>query len=352
VLENARYWFVEYGFDGLRLDATHQIFDPTERHILSELSRTAKALTRPRSLIAEDERNQPELLLEHGIDAQWADDFHHQVQVLLTGERDGYYAAYEPNVTDLARCIERGWLYEGQLFVPSNKPRGAPADSLRSENFVYCIQNHDQVGNRALGERLNHLLQTEAYAAASMLLLFLPMVPLLFMGQEWAASTPFLYFTDHELSLGEAVTRGRRAEFSDFEKFRDPTNRNAIPDPQSPATFEKCKLQWDEAGLREHARVLALYKAMLTLRRTHRVLRGTSRQHLSTQVQGEVLSVLRTTETQDRLVLLVNFARQPQQCPEQYRSWTSVITSCEARTGVSIAEVPSLGAVILKPPVT
>src|SRR5690606_34312305 len=152
-------------------------------------------------------------------------------------ERDGYYAAYEPGVADLARAIERGWLYEGQTFSVSERARGRPASELPASAFVYCLQNHDQVGNRALGERLTRDVSLDAYCAASTLLLFLPMTPLLFMGQEWAASTPFLFFTDHEPELGEQVVRGRREEFKGFAAFCDEAARERIPDPQAEATF-------------------------------------------------------------------------------------------------------------------
>ncbi|HVJ89947.1 MAG TPA: malto-oligosyltrehalose trehalohydrolase, partial [Labilithrix sp.] len=271
VIENVRYWFEQFDFDGLRLDATHGIVDESVPHILAELARVARSCGRRRILIAEDERNLPALVEEDGLDAIWADDFHHALHVTLTGERDGYYAAYEGGAAELARVIEKGWLYEGQVYAPTEEPRGRRA-TLSHEHLVYCIQNHDQVGNRALGNRLTEDVSLEAFMGASLLLLFLPALPLIFMGQEWAATTPFIYFTDHEAELGAAVTRGRRDEFKKFRAFHDPTLRERIPDPQALSTFERSKLRWSERSSGRHAEVLSLYRKMLHLRAHDAVL--------------------------------------------------------------------------------
>lgn len=271
VLDNVRYWLEEFDFDGLRLDATHGIVDPSASHILSEIARVAHSFDRPRVLLAEDERNDPALVEKYGLDGVWADDFHHSVRVTLTGERDGYYSAYHGGAEELARTIDKGWLYEGQPYPPTQQPRGRPA-TLRKQNLVYCIQNHDQVGNRALGDRLTDHVSAEAFAGVSMLLLFLPAVPLIFMGQEWASSTSFLFFTDHEEELGAAITRGRRAEFKDFRGFEDPVLREQIPDPQAASTFERSKLDWGEPARGHHAAMVELYRQMLHLRATDPVL--------------------------------------------------------------------------------
>ncbi len=281
-LDNARYWLDEFRFDGLRLDAVHAIVDPSPKHIVRELVEMARKLSPRKLLIAEDERNDPALVEDFGLDAVWADDFHHQLRVTLTGERDGYYASYEPGVAGIARAIERGWLFEGQAAM--GKPRGKPADALLASHFVYCIQNHDQIGNRALGERLSADVSLEAYCMASMLLLFLPMTPLLFMGQEWAASSPFLFFSDHEPALGALVTAGRREEFKAFRAFADPALRAQIPDPQARETFERSRLCWEERAEGSHARVLELYRELLTLRRIDAVLCDASRDQLEADV--------------------------------------------------------------------
>ncbi len=307
-IANARYWLEEFRFDGLRLDAVHTIVDPSPRHVVREIVKAARALTPGKLLIAEDERNDPGLVEEFGLDGIWADDFHHQLRVTLTGERDGYYGSYEPGVAGFARTIERGWLFEGQAPAPAQgKPRGKPADDLEPPNFVYCIQNHDQVGNRAYGQRLSADISMEAYCMASMVLLFLPMTPLLFMGQEWAASSPFLFFTDHEPDLGALVTAGRREEFKLFRAFSDPVEREQIPDPQALETFERSRLNWDERERQPHARVVELYRELLTLRRIDPVLRTHSRKQLDAEGVGDLLRVRRRAEGEERM-LLANFS--------------------------------------------
>lgn len=304
VLENARYWLEEFDFDGLRLDATHAISDASQPHLLAELASLAHGLPRPRLLIAEDERNSSELVTRDELDAIWADDFHHQLRVTLTGERDGYYAAYQPSVQELAEVINRGWLFAGQVSPVSGQPRGTPADALPASALVYCIQNHDQIGNRAFGERLSALMSPESYRAASLLLLFLPMTPLLFMGQEWGSRAPFLYFTDHEQPLGELVREGRRREFAGFPAFADPERRAQIPDPQAPSTFNHSQLRWSERELPEHAVTLELYRSLLRLRQTDEVLSHGGREELLAEALDELLLVQRWWGNQRRVLVL------------------------------------------------
>lgn len=291
VLDNALYWLEEFALDGLRLDATHAILDPSRRHILRELALTVAERMPGRLLIAEDERNDPDLVREMGLHAIWADDFHHGVRVNLTGERDGYYSAYEPSAEQLAETINGGWLYTGQLYPPLRKLRGKPAGDLPAAAFVYCIQNHDQIGNRAMGDRLSEVVSLDAYCAASVLLLYLPMTPLLFMGQEWACSSPFIFFTDQEGELGRAISEGRQREFEHFAAFADAAVRGAIPDPQSESSFARSKLRWGEREQPEHARVLALYRKLLSLRRSHPTLRHSDRAQLRAVAMGRVLRV-------------------------------------------------------------
>jgi maltooligosyltrehalose trehalohydrolase len=304
VLDNARYWLTELRFDGLRLDATHTIADPSSPHILRELAAEVSRLEPPRLLIAEDERNDPTLVDAHGLHAVWADDFHHQVRVTLTGEQEGYFAGYRPGVEDLTETIAGGWLYRGQVYPPTGKPRGSDARHLPAEAFVYCIQNHDQVGNRALGARLSHSVSTDAYCAASALLLLLPATPLLFMGQEWAASSPFLFFIDHEEELGRLISEGRRAEFRHFSGFADPGARALIPDPQAAETFLRSRLRWNERSEGDHQRVLTLYRKLLAVRRNDPVLRAAGRDALEVSAHASVLSVRRWSAAGDRLLLV------------------------------------------------
>ena len=331
VTDNARYWFEEFRFDGLRLDATHAIKDPTSRHVLADVASVARSLAPPRVVIAEDERNDPAVVREHGVDAVWADDFHHVLHAVLTGERDGYYEAFQPTAQELAGAIERGWLYEGQMSVATGGLRGKPAGDLPAKCFVYALQNHDQVGNRAMGERLSELTSLEALGAATMLLLFLPMTPLLFMGQEWGASTPFLYFTDHDPELGKLVSKGRRDEFKRFSIFSHPEAREKIPDPQQEATFKRSKLDWSERRRPGHFELVELTRSMLALRREDPVLSVSSRAELKVSSRGSVLVVSRGGRSPRRL-LLVNLGDRPVAVsPSEFDplSWTFVRASRE-----------------------
>lgn len=310
VLDNVAYWLDEFGFDGLRLDATHEIHDPSPRHVLREIADLAHAREPRRRVFFEDERNDPSVVKDLGADGVWADDLHHQIHVLLTGERDGYYAAYEPTVAALARCIREGWTYTGQPYASwKGRPRGKPAGDLHYEQLVTCIQNHDQVGNRALGTRLSAHVDREAFCAAVVLLLFLPTTPLLFMGQEWGASTSFLFFSDHEGEIGANVSKGRREEFKHFAAFADPEVREKIPDPQSSSTFASSKLRWTERTREPHATVLAVHRAMLDLRRRDAVLsQPCTRGDLGVEVYGNVLEVIRKKDGAVRR-LVANFGQ-------------------------------------------
>ena len=285
IIENARYWIRDFHLDGLRLDATHALEDASPRHLLQELAAAvhaeARAAGRRAVVIAEDDRNLDRLVRGEreggfGLDAVWADDFHHEVRSATAGDNDGYYADYTGSAADIAATARRGWFYTGQFSQHAGRPRGTDPSGLPPERFVYCIQNHDQVGNRALGERLNQHVDLPTYFAASLLLLAVAETPLLFMGQEWAADTPFLYFTDHGPELGRLVTEGRRREFAAFAAFADHAAREAIPDPQAETTFDGSRLRWEEAGREPHAGVLRFYRAMLGLRAHHPLMQASA----------------------------------------------------------------------------
>jgi len=270
LIENALHWIHEYHVDGLRLDATHQFFDDSDHHFLAELRRAVddSVANREIILIAEDERHQlrpiePRANGGFGLDAVWADDFHHEIRRMLAGDCEGYFRGYRGTAAAVADVIERGGYFDAEL-----------SDLGRC---VICLQNHDQVGNRAFGERLHHQIDPAVYRAASALLLCAPQTPLLFMGQEWAASSPFCYFTDHGADLGRAVSEGRRDEFAAFTAFQDPETRLAIPDPQAERTFASSRLRWPELADEDHRRVFRLYQALLALRRAHAALRSTGR---------------------------------------------------------------------------
>jgi maltooligosyltrehalose trehalohydrolase len=278
---NPLYWRDEFHIDGFRLDATHAILDGSPRHILEEI--TGAIHDHGGFAIAEDSRNESRLILpaeENGLgfDAVWADDFHHSVRVSNTHEEEGYLGDFSGLVTEIVETLRNGWFYRGQYSAHRESKRGSECRHIAPRKFIHCISNHDQVGNRALGERLNHCVSREAYLAASALLCLSPYTPLLFMGQEWAASTPFLFFTDHEEELGKLVTKGRREEFKDFAAFSTPATLARIPDPQALKTFNDSKLVWDEVGDEKKSLTLELYRRCLALRRQEADFRPATRE--------------------------------------------------------------------------
>ena len=268
-IQNALYWLHEYRFDGLRLDAVHEIRDDSARHFLDELAARVQAdpgREHQVHLVLENDANQARFLDRY--DAQWNDDAHHAFHVACTGETSGYYGDYADDpVRRLGRALAEGFAYQGE---PSRhrggSPRGEPSAALTSTAFVDFLQNHDQIGNRAFGERLTMLAPPQAVRAAAAVCLLAPSIPLVFMGEEWAASTPFLFFSDFGPELAAAVTEGRRREFAAWPEFSDPAARGRIPDPQSAATMRACTLRWDERAKTEHAAMLAHYRNLLALR--------------------------------------------------------------------------------------
>ncbi|CAA9567147.1 MAG: GH13_10 / GH13 / GH13_9 / GH13_36 / GH13_ 37 / CBM48 / GH13_8 / GH13_11 [uncultured Thermomicrobiales bacterium] len=305
---NAGHWLTEYHLDGLRLDATDQIIDTGPVHLLQELTARVRAATsRSVVIVAEDARNDVKIARPaedggYGLTGVWADDFHHQVRVFLTGEREAYYADYEGTAADIAATIAGGFFYQGQPAPRAKKPRGTPVTGEPATAFVFCLQNHDQVGNRPYGERLHHDVAAGRYAVASALLLFAPETPLLFMGQEFAASASFLYFTDHEPELGRLVTEGRREEFKAFRAFQDPTLRHEIPDPQAAETFHRSKLNLAERQI--NAGIYALYQALLALRRDDPVLATQDRARTRAAAVGaQAIAVHRWHEHRHRLLI-------------------------------------------------
>ncbi|MEG3191199.1 malto-oligosyltrehalose trehalohydrolase [Lysobacter sp. D1-1-M9] len=289
--QNALYWLMEYRFDGLRLDAVHAI---TERDWLPELAAKIRATVEPGRhvhLVLENEHNDAGLL-QQGFDAQWNDDAHHVLHVLLTGERDAYYADYADDPTaGLAHWLGEGFVYQGQpCAYRDDAPRGQPSAHLPTSAFVNCLQNHDQIGNRALGERLSTLADPAALRAATALLLLTPQIPMLFMGEEWNSRQPFLYFTDHHGELAEAVREGRRREFTRFPAFRDPARREAIPDPNAPRTFASSIPDFEQSRSDEDSAHRAFVQHLLRLRREEIVPRlpGTRSIGVDVLAQGAV----------------------------------------------------------------
>jgi maltooligosyltrehalose trehalohydrolase len=203
------------------------------------------------------------------LDGVWADDFHHVIRRMVAQDQHSYFADFSGDARELAAVIRQGWLYTGEHSSHLRSPRGTDPGRVPMHRFVVCLQNHDQIGNRAFGDRLHHVIGEAEWRAVSVLLLTVPMTPLLFMGQEWAASTPFQYFTDLETGLGGLVTEGRRREFAEFPEFSSPEAALRIPDPQAETTFLNSRLQWDERTTGVHQRSLALYRALIALRLDH-----------------------------------------------------------------------------------
>jgi maltooligosyltrehalose trehalohydrolase len=281
VVDNALMWLRDYHLDGLRLDAVHAILDTSAVHIVEEIATAAHGLaeTTGRQLwvIAESDLNDPRLVSEPGVggygaDAQWSDDFHHALHATLATETAGYYADFGA-VADVAAALRQVFVNPGQYRPFRDRRHGREVGDLPSTRFLGYMQNHDQVGNRARGERSEDLMSTGRLLVAASLVLLGPFVPMLFMGEEWAASTPFLYFTDHEdADLGRAVSEGRRHEFASFG-----WNPGDVPDPQDATSYERSRLDWTEAGDEAHATVLRWHHDLIALRAANPALRDGDR---------------------------------------------------------------------------
>ena len=270
-IDNALMWLRDYHFDGLRIDAVHAIVDISAIHFLEQLATEVRNLEaelgRHFVLIAESDLNNPRVVRSpqiggFGLDAQWNEDFHHALHALLTGEDNGYYNDFG-KMEDLAKVLTRGFVYDGCYSQYRKRFHGRSASGLSGHQFVGFLQNHDQVGNRAIGERTGHLLSEGQLKIGAALVLTAPFIPMLFQGEEWAASSPFMYFTNHqEQGLAEAVKNGRRKEFVSFGW--DPEK---IPDPQKESTYFNSKLKWSEAAQRQHHNIFNWYQSLIRLRR-------------------------------------------------------------------------------------
>lgn len=270
-IDNALMWLRDYHVDGLRLDAVHALSDESAVHFLEQLAAEVRALSahlrRPLTLIAESDLNDPRFVRTgreggYGLDSAWADEWHHAWHAVFTGETNGYYQDFG-SLEQLAKALRQAWVYDGVWSEHRGRTHGRPPEGLSGDRFVVCTQNHDQIGNRAAGERSSALMREGHLKVAAGLLLTSPFVPMLFQGEEWGASTPWQYFTDFaDPDLATAVTEGRRSEFSSFGWA--PAD---VPDPQDPATFDRSRLDWAEADRDGHRRILDWHRALIALRR-------------------------------------------------------------------------------------
>jgi maltooligosyltrehalose trehalohydrolase len=309
ILDSALTWLGDFHVDGLRLDAVHALEDTSPVHFLEELAVAVAALSahqrRPLTLIAESDLNDTRLVTPRegggdGLDAQWSDDFHHAVHVALTGETDGYYADFAP-LSALAKVCERGFFHDGTHSSFRDRRHGAPVDTatMPTWRLVVSNQNHDQVGNRARGDRPAESLDLDQVVCAALLTIAGPFTPMLFQGEEWAASTPFQFFTSHpEPELGAATAEGRLAEFA-----RMGWDATVVPDPQDPSTFLRSKLDWSEKDAGDHAVVHASYRQLLALRRAIPALTDPSFGAVSCTVEDDSLFRMR----RGPLLIAVNF---------------------------------------------
>ncbi len=345
--DNALMWLRDYHFDGLRLDAVHAYMDRSAINFMEQLGAQVHALQahtgRHYVVIAESDLNDPRLVSAreaggYGLDAQWSDDFHHALVTLLTGDRSGYYVDFG-SIADLAKSLRDVFVYDGRYSPHRDRIHGRPVPGLPGWRFLGYSQNHDQVGNRAKGERLCHLTTLGRAKIAAALELTAPFVPMLFQGEEWAASSPFQFFTDHNEELGRLVSEGRKKEFAAFG-----WDAAQIPDPQSPATFQRSKLKWDERTHPPHAEMLDWYRKLIAFRRATPALTNgdLSHVHVRYNEEGKWLVMER-----NNITVAFSLAPEPVTVPIQPGSTIAIASSSEVAIGNDTLSLPPDAVAIL-----
>jgi maltooligosyltrehalose trehalohydrolase len=340
-LSNAEYWIAEFHLDGLRLDATQNIYDTTQPHILTQITeRVRQAAGSRRSYVVAENETQEAWLLRAadvsgaGLDALWNDDFHHSTRVALTGRAEAYYTDYRGSAQELLSAVRWGFLYQGQYYTWQERRRGSPAGDIALTRFVHYLQNHDQIANALAGERLHQATSPGRWRALTALLLLGPATPMLFQGQEFMASAPFVFFADHKPELARLVRRGRKKFLRQFESLATPEAQAAVPDPGDAEAFERCQLDWTE--LAANTRSLALHRDLVRLARSDPALQQRDRNAVQGAPLSDTCLVLRFFGhiDNDRL-LIVNLGHQlvyspapePLLAPPALRAWSLLWSS-------------------------
>jgi maltooligosyltrehalose trehalohydrolase len=345
---NAAYWIEEFMLDGLRLDATQTIHDRSPRHIITEIGCRARSAARQRPiiLIAESETQtvrlvQPVDVSGHGLDAVWNDDFHHSAVAALTGKREAYYSDHHGTPQELISAAKRGYLFQGQRYAWQRQPRGTRTDGIPGAAFVTYLENHDQIANSGDGSRVRFQTSPGRYRAMTALMLLMPGTPMFFQGQEFGASTPFMYFADHNPELAKAVQSGRAEFLKQFPSLASASAQQLVPVPHDPQTFERCKLKWQERETNEP--LVRLHRDLLALRRTDPAFRAQDASTLDGAVLGPELFVLRygSSSPADERLLIVNLGpdleapsfAEPLVAPPDGHTWQIRWSSAEPAYG-------------------
>jgi maltooligosyltrehalose trehalohydrolase len=355
-IDNALYWLTEFHIDALRLDATDRIIDISPHHILEEIATAFREQSRRLGCLAftigESDLNdvrviKPSAECGYGLDAQWSDDFHHSLHPLITGAERGYFADFG-QMSDLAKAIQEGFVYDGRRSIFRSKRHGTSSIDRPGEQFVICIQNHDQIANAYWGDRLGTLLSVEQQKLVAALLLCAPNLPLIFMGQEWGETAPFQFFTSHtDPGLAKAVYEGRKKEYSSFVKEEGSTGVGDFADPQAPGTFERSKLTWSQTNESPHSEILRFYRDMIALRKEHSGLSNCDKGLTSVEYDDEArwISVQRGDRSGSRALLVCNLASEERKITPSFvmnANWDLALFTGDKKYGGRDGIMPSV----------